>query len=82
VIYDLASSHTPSGTRAGRITGSRVLTDTHETWLLQNRLYINIHSINFPGGEIRGQLVLVPEPATVLLVLCGAAGLLVRRRTR
>src|SRR5881409_2960099 len=24
--------------------------------------YLNIHTVNFPGGEIRGQLELVPEP--------------------
>jgi hypothetical protein len=29
--------------------------------------YGNVHSGNFPGGEIRGQLAAVPEPATVFL---------------
>ena len=48
--------------------------------------YANIHTTQFPGGEIRGQLAVVPEPATVGLVLTGlvgvGAGALRRRRTR
>ena len=33
--------------------------------------YFNIHTVNFPGGEIRGQLFPAPEPAS--LVLLGSA---------
>jgi CHRD domain/PEP-CTERM motif len=35
--------------------------------------YANIHDTNFPGGEIRGQLVATPEPATAGLLLLGLA---------
>ena len=44
--------------------------------------YFNIHNATFPGGEIRGQLVPIPEPATYLLMAMGlgAVGALVRRR--
>ena len=38
--------------------------------------YVNIHTSQFPGGAIRGQ---VPEPATALL-LAGGLALLARRR--
>lgn len=44
--------------------------------------YLNIHTSQFPGGEIRGFLVAVPEPASwamMLIGLCGV-GLLLRRR--
>ena len=37
--------------------------------------YLNIHTVNFPGGEIRGQLEAVPEPATLLLLGTTMAGL-------
>jgi hypothetical protein len=50
--------------------------------LFAGNTYINLHSGSFPGGELRGQLVAIPEPATAALLL-GAAGagfLLWRRR--
>jgi hypothetical protein len=50
---------------------------------IQNGLtYLNIHTVNFGGGEIRGQLFPTPEPSTFLLLGSGLAGLLLwRKRT-
>jgi CHRD domain/PEP-CTERM motif len=52
------------------------LTDLEESQLLSGLFYVNVHTTMFPGGEIRGQLVVgsaVPEPSTYGLF--GAAAL-------
>lgn len=59
---------------------STTLDATQEADLLAGLYYVNIHSQNFPAGEIRGQMNPVPEPATVLALAGGLAVLLRRRR--
>jgi hypothetical protein len=50
--------------------------------LLSGRTYLNVHTTSFPGGEIRGQLTAVPEPATWAMFLTGfgAVGYSMRSR--
>ena len=48
--------------------------------ILAGLSYLNFHTVQNPGGEIRGQ-ILAPEPATLLLFAVGA-GVLTRRRLR
>lgn len=51
--------------------------------ILTEHAYINFHTVQFPGGEIRGTLV-VPEPSTIALLGIAVLGLVGcgRRRTR
>ena len=44
--------------------------------------YLNIHTTNFPGGEIRGQLAAVPEPSSFVIGGLCALGLVVYGRRR
>lgn len=77
----LASSY-----RAGWVTDSGGTTAAAEaalfTGILDGRAYLNIHSSVFPGGEIRGFLRPVPEPASMAVLGFGALGLALRRRRK
>jgi len=72
-----------SSASAGTITGTGTtpLTPAQESALLSGRTYINIHTATNPGGEIRGFLRVIPEPASAAFA-CAAAGVLVLRRRR
>lgn len=59
VIVPLA--HT--GGTAGTLSGAGVLTAEQFGWIQGGLAYVNVHTGQLPGGEIRGQLV-VPEPGT------------------
>ena len=78
----LASSYNPAfiAAHGGTVAGAQA---AFITGLLNGQAYFNIHTVQFPGGEIRGQLQAVPEPATVLLLtsgVIGVAGALRKRR--
>jgi len=49
--------------------------------ILAGRAYINFHTMQNGGGEIRGQITAVPEPMTLLLIGTGL-GVLGHRRMR
>jgi len=43
--------------------------------IFAGRSYINFHTVQFGGGEIRGQIAAVPEPSTIALAGIGAISL-------
>jgi hypothetical protein len=48
--------------------------------LADGKAYFNVHSTSFPGGEIRGFFVLIPEPSMMALIGALTLPLLARRR--
>ena len=75
-----ASSYNPSYVSAnGGNTTSAELALAQA--IADGKAYWNIHSSTFPGGEIRGFLIPLPEPACAMVL--AATGLLaLKRRTR
>jgi hypothetical protein len=67
-----------AGTITG--TGTTALTPAQETALMEGRTYINVHTDANPGGEIRGFLVVIPEPATAVFGMAALGALALRRR--
>lgn len=69
---------TQTGGTSGTLGGGGVLSAANVQGMLDGLTYINVHSVAFPGGEIRGQVV--PAPASLALVGLGAMAGLRRRR--
>ncbi len=79
---DVVFSPFPSGV-GGTISGKWDLPEGNNTTLsaqlpniLSGHSYINFHTNQFPGGETRGNISVVPEPSMLPLLVIGVIGLL------
>jgi len=80
VLYTL---HTLPGfdvsATSGGFSGTVNIDEADEANLLAGLTYINVHTSEYPGGEIRGQLVVdssvVPLPPAIYLFISGLPGL-------
>lgn len=64
---------TPAGAHAALVAG-----------LNAGTAYVNLHNAQFPGGEIRANVVVTPEPASIVMFALGMIGVgaAVRRKRR
>lgn len=64
------------------IMGNATINAGQATDLLNGLWYINIHTAQFGGGEIRGQVLTVPEPSLAFLLLISLSALWFRQNRR
>ncbi len=77
---DSGGTWNPSATNGGITNRTITLTGPQETALLDEKTYLNFHTSANGSGEIRGNLVIVPEPSHAILSVIGLAMLGARRK--
>lgn len=85
VIFNF-TSFLPATSSGSTDPTNGTLSAADELELYAGNLYVNLHTAQYPAGEIRGQLLfagggmpgpgtVVPEPSTLILLTSGLAGL-------
>lgn len=64
----------PSGVVAGTYSHTFILTDEQESQLLYGNWYVNIHTTEYPGGEIRSQLINEPNACNIVPLRVNLSG--------
>lgn len=64
------------------ISGVTNVTDQQIADINAGFTYVNVHSNMFPAGEVRGKLILVPEPGSLAAISAGLLGLLTLRKRK
>lgn len=88
VWFDILANQTPgspqvNGNMITFIFRGTLVSAANIPDIINGDAYINVHTQQFPGGEIRGQVEctgVIPEPATIVIFGMWAAWFLARRR--
>ena len=71
-----------TGVAGPPVIGNAVLGAGQVADLLAGLWYLNLHTTTFTGGEIRGQVIVIPEPTTLALLGTALLILAVRQRSQ
>ncbi len=80
VSLDTPTLATDGSVSGGTVMGTATLTNAQVDDLFAGNFYLNIHSGEFTGGELRGNLVVVPAPGAAGLLGIGLVAAARRRR--
>jgi hypothetical protein len=81
VLFSLGNFFTDSTAESGGYAGFRQVADSSQARFIQEGLaYIDIRTPLYPDGEIRGQLIPIPETGTLVFVSAAGAILLMGRQ--
>ncbi|MCI0534157.1 MAG: CHRD domain-containing protein [Verrucomicrobiales bacterium] len=68
-LFSLGNFFSDSTPKSGGYSGFRQLSDPMQISAIRDGMaYVNLHTDSYPDGEIRGQLQMIPEPSSLVLI--------------